>query len=498
MTSANLGFAPANDTHPGVFAHADKTDLKHFTLSEHGLLERLTLAGTTSRAYIPSLQRSVRLDGAPECHILTASGDGSTSHPLHLTEEDFSRLCEDWHIPHRLLGKCDRPGSDFLEYTIEEQPITPEEDASPQGLSQPTSKLLSIVFRTSSPRQSIVCVISCDLPSRLSSRCFIASKDGRQTGAILSDINNSASDVLPSPEAILAIILTKASKDIGADTGGARERSYQVAARLGILSPSLRDFLADRGYAGAPDRDYASLNVDIYDFQWSVNSIRLKHNTLSVLAQALTAMLYKYTDEVLSPVTFRYIDDVLRWLELEKAELEFLSSIIKNQSTVLFNLINQRDSRLNYSVARSSQQIAAASKRDSSAMKTISILTLVFLPGTFVSAVFSTEIFDFGEGHAGYGRVAKAWWIYMLCCLLLTALTVGVWAGWMVWRLNKSREEERREMEDLQHDDNEAAGKDRRHRGPIVVKDLYQLPWSDARPAIGGASQHVAANVTAS
>lgn len=48
-------------------------------------------------------------------------------------------------------------------------------------------------------------------------------------------------------------------------------------------------------------------------------------------------------------------------------------------------MISQQDSRINISIAEDSKKIAAAAKRDSSAMKTVSMLTLVFLPGTFVA-----------------------------------------------------------------------------------------------------------------
>lgn len=54
----------------------------------------------------------------------------------------------------------------------------------------------------------------------------------------------------------------------------------------------------------------------------------------------------------------------------------------------LYSLISQRDSKVNISVAEDSKRIAAAAKRDSLAMKTISMLTLVFLPGTFVAVCF--------------------------------------------------------------------------------------------------------------
>jgi hypothetical protein len=45
----------------------------------------------------------------------------------------------------------------------------------------------------------------------------------------------------------------------------------------------------------------------------------------------------------------------------------------------------QRDTRLYIAVAEDLKDIAAANRQDSNAMKTISMLTMVFLPGTFVS-----------------------------------------------------------------------------------------------------------------
>ena len=45
----------------------------------------------------------------------------------------------------------------------------------------------------------------------------------------------------------------------------------------------------------------------------------------------------------------------------------------------------QRDNKLNIEIARDSKSIAVEGKRDSSAMKTIAVLTIVFLPGTFIA-----------------------------------------------------------------------------------------------------------------
>lgn len=51
----------------------------------------------------------------------------------------------------------------------------------------------------------------------------------------------------------------------------------------------------------------------------------------------------------------------------------------------VYNYIAQTDNHLNQELAADSREIAAASKRDSSAMKALAVLTMFFLPGTFIS-----------------------------------------------------------------------------------------------------------------
>jgi hypothetical protein len=58
----------------------------------------------------------------------------------------------------------------------------------------------------------------------------------------------------------------------------------------------------------------------------------------------------------------------------------------------IYNLLAKQDNELSQQIASQSRdltddsrQIAAASKRDSSAMKGIAILTMVFLPGSYIS-----------------------------------------------------------------------------------------------------------------
>jgi hypothetical protein len=57
----------------------------------------------------------------------------------------------------------------------------------------------------------------------------------------------------------------------------------------------------------------------------------------------------------------------------------------QTQLNVVYNFTAQRDSVLNLETAKVTKELAVASKRDGSAMKTIAVLTMVFLPGTFLA-----------------------------------------------------------------------------------------------------------------
>ncbi|KEY65212.1 hypothetical protein S7711_09339 [Stachybotrys chartarum IBT 7711] len=60
--------------------------------------------------------------------------------------------------------------------------------------------------------------------------------------------------------------------------------------------------------------------------------------------------------------------------------------------------MSQREARLNLEIAGEQRRIAHASKRDSTAMKTISLMGALFLPGTYLASVFGMAFFNFEDG----------------------------------------------------------------------------------------------------
>ena len=85
----------------------------------------------------------------------------------------------------------------------------------------------------------------------------------------------------------------------------------------------------------------------------------------------------------------------------------------------LYSLVSQHDNQINADIAK-------ATKRDSSAMTTIAILTIIFLPGAFVAALFSMNMFNWDAG-AGEPVVSSRFKYYWAVTVPLTIVVIMVW-----------------------------------------------------------------------
>ena len=102
---------------------------------------------------------------------------------------------------------------------------------------------------------------------------------------------------------------------------------------------------------------------------------------------------------------------------------------MRNVIQLVFNIVAQNE-------ARSSMAIAEATKADGQIMKATSLIALLFLPPTFISAVFSTTFFDFGMDSQSWG-VSQEFWIYWAVTVPVTLVCLGVWYIWFARRTVK-------------------------------------------------------------
>ncbi|KAG6035159.1 hypothetical protein E4U41_006237 [Claviceps citrina] len=137
-------------------------------------------------------------------------------------------------------------------------------------------------------------------------------------------------------------------------------------------------------------------------------------------------------------------------LEFYKAKLKGLENYIhttlerlKVQREALYNIMSQREARLNLEIAGEQRRIAHASKRDSTAMKTISLMGTLFLPGTYLASVFSMTFFNFQESAH---PVSVSLWIYFAVTIPITASIVAIW----MWFDRRREAQYARDDEDLE------------------------------------------------
>jgi hypothetical protein len=78
-------------------------------------------------------------------------------------------------------------------------------------------------------------------------------------------------------------------------------------------------------------------------------------------------------------------------------------------------------------MAGEQRKLAHASKRDSAAMKTISLLGAIFLPGAYLASVFSMTFFNFQTSGPA---VSPNFWIYWVVTIPVTVAIVIFWYVW--------------------------------------------------------------------
>ncbi|KUJ23863.1 uncharacterized protein LY89DRAFT_776084 [Mollisia scopiformis] len=100
---------------------------------------------------------------------------------------------------------------------------------------------------------------------------------------------------------------------------------------------------------------------------------------------------------------------------------------VQTQLAVVYQFMQQKDSKVNIQLAETSATIARESKKDSSAMKAIAVLTMCFLPGTFLATIFAMPLFnwDSNDGPGIKGGFRLYWAIAI-------PLTVGVLLIWII------------------------------------------------------------------
>ncbi|KAL9620361.1 MAG: hypothetical protein Q9160_005061 [Pyrenula sp. 1 TL-2023] len=117
------------------------------------------------------------------------------------------------------------------------------------------------------------------------------------------------------------------------------------------------------------------------------------------------------------------VDEILKVLKNYASKTHASTGLAHN----LLNLSNREEMKLSLELTKDSRTVATASQRDSSSMKALAAVTVLFLPGKSIASLFSMSMFDWKDEQQ---IVSKKFWIYWIITIPLTLLTV---TSWLIW-----------------------------------------------------------------
>ncbi|KAI3401492.1 hypothetical protein diail_10926 [Diaporthe ilicicola] len=247
-------------------------------------------------------------------------------------------------------------------------------------------------------------------------------------------------------------------------------------------------------YASPADQELDKLSQKIADCQTEVLQKRSQawQNVVDHIKEATNYFWENLPAEKKSPeltTLHKTLLDRLNFLTVKLQGIENYAHVTLERlgilREVLYNIISHRESRLNLHIAIQQQRLAYSSGRDSASMKTLTLLGSFFLPGAFISSLFSMPFFDFSKADTPpldlNGPVSRSLWIYFV---LSTPLTLAVFRLWQMFD-TKAQKKNSLDADDDEHEAKIWAQLETRIMRRIRVKTGIQV--ADTFP-VGGAT----------
>ncbi|KAF2454876.1 hypothetical protein BDY21DRAFT_96191 [Lineolata rhizophorae] len=250
---------------------------------------------------------------------------------------------------------------------------------------------------------------------------------------IYSKGGSSATD----PLAVLSLLIIESRKHLEGERRKVDDIVVKRESETGTTFINVRDQIV------APIEAYASLYNRVQDTNQHVmyfeRTVEFQVGLVHFLIQqhdALTKIRFDASadssERIRVKVGAQRVTDSLNMsatlIEQMLEQVRTLAARIKIQIALVEGRFNQYNSENTVSIARET-------RRDSVSMKTIAALTMVFLPGTFTSALFSMTFFNADPVEAGGDlRVSSSWWIYAAVTIPLTIAVLMCWILWIRYR----------------------------------------------------------------
>ncbi|KAH9208892.1 hypothetical protein DL95DRAFT_414357 [Leptodontidium sp. 2 PMI_412] len=118
-----------------------------------------------------------------------------------------------------------------------------------------------------------------------------------------------------------------------------------------------------------------------------------------------------------------------RWVTSFGERTKLISHFVFSFAAQNVNQASLDNATTNMEIQRLTARIADEAAKDNYSMITIATMTMLFLPGTFVSAIFSMVFFTF-NGTNSTINVSPWVWLYIAVTVPLTVLVFGLYLYW--------------------------------------------------------------------
>ena len=344
-----------------------------------------------------------------DIQVAISEGTGQKDSPFCVRYQEFRNKCNSFGFTTEILGLF-RPYSALAEFHY-----------PPLGLGRPTHMEVIIA---NYENDAFTAFLRRDL-SKMATRCILFVKTADYERRLSSNdayqwLNQHKQALGQYPlqliSSILAMVQSRSRKQ-----ERLRRDINDLEARLGVTAE--QQGLLRRGYS-EESVEFVELNADMVTQAKVIADCRVSATTI-----------INHTCAVRRAMGPCRQSKRVRREELRAVNTDLIS--VETRAEMDLKMVIMAETMVQTLLAALYHRV---SKRDSESMKTIAVVTTVFLPIIVVSAVFNSGIFDFFAAYPleEHPAISSSWIIYLLVCVGLGVITFILWFS-MYWRKTRKR-----------------------------------------------------------
>jgi Mg2+ and Co2+ transporter CorA len=143
--------------------------------------------------------------------------------------------------------------------------------------------------------------------------------------------------------------------------------------------------------------------------------------------------------------TSYHLTSLVSRLKAYRSSAEMHQKHIENMTKFLADTLNIKNQEIAAESNKALVKLTHDTVDDSSTVKTITFITLVYLPASFISGLFGMNLVKFGDDWNF--NVSNQWWLYLPAVAIVMFITWCFWKASVTFQKRKKREREAEEEE---------------------------------------------------